>query len=73
MRFAIKKLDSFTAVGYGNTAQLQLDTGSTYEEIVLNTEKINVNQILRVEMILNGEAIVAVSGQHLKDIDTHLG
>lgn len=73
MRSAFKRLDSFNGGGYGNTFKQQLDVGSTYEEIALNLENITVAQIIRVEVILNGDPIVSIDGQHLKDLDTHWG
>ncbi len=73
MRDAKKRLDGFTGGGYNNQFKQQLDVGSTIEEIVLNLENINIDQVDRVECILNGDAFVSIDGKHLKDIDTHLG
>ncbi|MDG4812752.1 major capsid protein P2 [Hydrogenovibrio sp. 3SP14C1] len=71
MRNALIQLDGFNGGGYKNTFKQMLDVGSTYEEICLNLENINIDQVERVEVILNGDPIVSVDGQHLKDLDTH--
>jgi hypothetical protein len=73
MRTVNKKLDSFTGGGYANSFKLQLDTGPTYEEIVLKLENIDIEQVTAVELILNGDSIIAVTGQHFKDLAAHLG
>lgn len=72
MRQTRKALDSFTGGGFSNTFKQQLDVGMTIDEIVLNTTNINVNQIQLIELILNGDSIVSVDGQHFKDLHAHL-
>ncbi|MBD3727327.1 MAG: hypothetical protein IE936_09715 [Moraxella osloensis] len=73
MRQVRKKLDSFTGGGYSNTFKQQLDVGMTIDEIVLNVTNIDTAQIEEIEINLNGDPIVSVDGQHLKDLHAHLG
>ncbi|MBE0470985.1 MAG: hypothetical protein IBX55_15940 [Methyloprofundus sp.] len=71
-RNTVRPLDSFTGGGYGGVFKMILDTGSTFEDIDLELTNINISQVHRVELILNGDAIVSVPGLHLVELRTHL-
>ena len=71
-RYVTKPLDSFTGGGYSGVFKQIIDAGSTIEEIDLELTNINVDQVHRVEFILNGDAIVSVPGSHFAELRTHL-
>jgi len=73
MRQSRKQLDSFNGGGYSNVFTQQLDTGFVYDEIALRLANINIDQVLQIELVLNGDSIVNVDGQHFKDLDAHFG
>lgn len=72
MRQTTKKLDSFSGGGYGNVFTQVMDVGFTYEELVIKLENIEVSQVTKVELILNGDAHISVPASHFADVREHL-
>lgn len=62
------KLESFSAVGAGQTANLVLATGVTYDAVYLETN-LTPAEMLKVRLELNAEEIFALSGDELKMLD----
>lgn len=71
MRQNTKKVDGFSGGGYSNVFTQVMDVGFTYEEIVLKLENLTIAQVTMVELMLNGDAIIAVPGQHFADLAEH--
>lgn len=72
MRAVKKKLDGFVGGGYNNTFSQQLDTGMTFEEITLKLKNVTIEQVTKIDLVLNGDSIVSVPGQHFADLAKHL-
>ncbi len=66
-----KELDPVEGVGWGNRASLRLVAGPTYHSIELVTDITNPKDIERVEVSLNGSAIVNVTGETLVKLQAH--
>lgn len=69
MRHTEIELDSFngsSANGYSGKFNLQLPAGITYKEITLHGINLNNNQLKRVMLSLNGDAIYDVTGEQLR-------
>lgn len=65
------KLNGFSAVGYGNKALINLDTGAVIKYIVIEGKNITAAQMLQVQLELNGKHIVDVTGDDLRMIDKY--
>ncbi len=63
------KLDSFTAVGPGETANVVLQTGSRYDEIHLKSNQID--EIERVTLTLNAVELFSLTLDELKMLDAY--
>jgi hypothetical protein len=60
----LKRLNGFNGVAWGSKASVALPAGPTYTEIHLETS-LTAAQIRRVNVVLNGDTIVTVSGADL--------
>ena len=59
--------------GYNGKYNLTLPVGMTYREIIIKLDNIDVDQIDRVSLSLNGDEIVRVTGEELAMIRTATG
>lgn len=71
MRSTPRKLNSFNAVAWGQTASVKLDTGPTYDKIVLDTNVTEATDIKRVIVNLNGDEIYVLSGEELQVLEKY--
>ncbi|TBR44346.1 hypothetical protein CBF23_003245 [Marinomonas agarivorans] len=67
-----KRLNGFNGVGWGSKASMSLPTGPTYNEIQLVTS-LRPEQIRQVNVVLNGDNIVQVSGEQLVMMEQYKG
>ncbi|MAX55391.1 MAG: hypothetical protein CL537_07755 [Alcanivoracaceae bacterium] len=70
MRDVRKELSSFNGGGFSSRFTLNLDVGSTYKEIFLRTNLDN-DQLPRITLTLNGDAIVDVTGEQLRMLEAY--
>jgi hypothetical protein len=68
----LKRLNGFNGVLWGSKASVALPAGPTYTEIHLETS-LTAAQIRQVNVILNGDTIVAVSGADLVMMEKYKG
>ncbi|WP_087019063.1 major capsid protein P2 [Thaumasiovibrio subtropicus] len=66
-----KELDPFEGVGWGNRSMLSLAAGPTYYGIELITNITDPKDIERVEVTLNGDAKINVTGETLVALQKH--
>ena len=64
------KLNSFNGIGWNQKATVTLSIGPTYEEIFLETN-LDLDQVKRVAVILNGEEIYIMTGLELKMLEEY--
>lgn len=69
MRQVYTDLDTFTGVGYGQTAKIVLETGPTINSIGLEATGIDNDQIEHVELLLNGDSIVNCRGDFFRTLE----
>lgn len=65
-----KPNNSFSGVSYNSKAQVALSAGPTYNEIHVFTN-LAASQVKLINVVLNGEAIVSVSGANLKTMESY--
>lgn len=68
----LKRLNGFNGVAWGSKASVALPAGPTYTEIHLETS-LTAAQIRRVNVVLNGDTIVTVSGADLVMMEKYKG
>lgn len=68
MRDVPKQLSSFNGGGFSSRFTLNMDVGPTYKEIHLRTNLDN-DQLTRITLTLNGDAIVDVTGEELRMLE----
>ncbi len=66
-----KELDPLEGVGWGNRCNLRMTVGPTYYSIELVTNILDPKDIERVEVTLNGEAKINVTGETLVALQKH--
>ncbi|CAA0081303.1 Uncharacterised protein [Zhongshania aliphaticivorans] len=70
MRDIPKELSSFNGGGFSSRFTLNMDVGPTYKEIHLRTN-LNNDQLPRVTLTLNGDAIYDVTGEDLRMVEDY--
>ncbi len=70
MRDVRKELSSFNGGGFSSRFTLNMDVGVTYKEIYLRTNLDN-DQLPRITLSLNGDAIVDVTGDQLRMLEAY--
>ncbi|MGB1906708.1 MAG: major capsid protein P2 [Spongiibacter sp.] len=70
MRDIPKELSSFNGGGFSSRFTLNMDVGPTYKEIHLRSNLDN-DQLTRITLTLNGDAIVDVTGEELRMLETY--
>lgn len=70
MRDIRDELSSFNGGGFGSRFTLNMDVGPTYKEIFLRTNLDN-DQLTRITLTLNGDAIVDVDGEQLRMLEAY--
>lgn len=68
----LKRLNGFNGVAWGSKASVALPAGPTYTEIHLETS-LKAAQIRQVNVVLNGDTIVSVSGSDLIMMEKYKG
>lgn len=70
MRHIPKELSTFNGGGFNGRFTLNMDVGPTYKEIHLRTNLDN-DQLTRITLTLNGDAIVDVTGEQLRMLEAY--